>query len=379
MSEIKIYHSISDVDKNLWDSLTENNVFMCYEWLKTLEYSSDYPTKPFYIMIFDQKKLLAATVCYNQKRIDNIPSIDSLLLGKLQKFIIMKNLSFLPAVICNPKRGYGTHFIFSDEIEQDQIIELQNQLIETVEKIADANKASICFLNVTCNESHLINALVRKGYYKTKGTPYTYIDIAWSSFTDYKKYVLKKFPLMRKSIPREINKNKKSGVVIKQLQDINGYQQRLYELLKMNHQKYNSGMFPLKADYIGQVKENFGDNAVMYIAVKEGNIIGVSIELRKGSEAVISNVGIDHARSQKDLTYFNIVFYEPIKNAMTSGIKRLYGGNSLYKTKAKRGYNIDETYLFYKPNLKINNFITGAWFLLHKWRMTQKMSYLKKL
>ncbi|MEJ2615028.1 MAG: peptidogalycan biosysnthesis protein [Ignavibacteriaceae bacterium] len=379
MNEVKVYNTIFEVEKNLWDSLTENNVFMCYEWLKTVENTLIPPVKPHYIMILDQNKLLAASVCYYQSKNKNGASLDNILLGKLKKIRWIKKLSFLPAVICNSKKGYGTHCIFSHEIEQNQIIELQNQLIEIIEKIASANKASICFPNVTNHESLLLNALKKKGYCKTKGTPYTYMDIIWSSFQDYKKCISKKYPQMRKSIQREINKNKKSGVVIKQLSNINGHQIRLYELLKMNHKKYNSGIFPFNTDYIEQVKENFGDDSIIYISVKEENITGVNIELRKGTEAVISNVGIDHKHAQNDLTYFNIVFYEPIRNAMLCGLKRLYCGNGLYKTKVRRGYKVNETYLFYKSNYKIYSFIIRLWFLFHHWLMTKRLSYLSTL
>lgn len=377
MKEVKIYNSITEVEKVLWDSLTENNIFMCYDWLKTIEHSSVVPVNPYYIMIFDNKKFIVGSVCYYQKRNKNVPSIDNILLGKLQKFRWIKKLSFLPAVICNPKKGYGTHFIFSDEMKQAQIIELQNQLVEEVEKIAAVNKASICFPNVADHESRLLNVLEKKGYCKTKGTPYTYMDIMWSSFQDYKKFIWKKYPQIRKSIPREINKNKKSGVIIQELQNINGYHQKLFKLLRMNYRKHNSGIFPLKTNYVRQIKENFGNNAVIYAAIKQGDIIGVNIELRKGTEAVISNVGIDHELSQNDLTYFNIVFYEPIRNAMSCGLTRLYGGNGLYKTKAKRGYKVSETYLFYKSKYKIYNFIIRFWFLFHHWRMKKKLSYLR--
>jgi len=379
MNEVKIYHSISEVDKKLWDSLTENNVFMCYEWLKTLENSSTYPVNPHYITILDEKKLLAASVCYYQRKIDEVPSIDGLLLGKLHKFRLMKKFSFLPAVICNPKRGYGTHLIFSDGLGTEQILELQNKLIDAIEKISSAEKASVCFYNVMENESSLMNALVKRGYYKTKSTPLNYLDVKWVSFNEYKRELNRKHPRMSRKIANEINKNRKSGVTIKQLENINGSEQRLFELLEMNHRKHNSGMLLLKPDYIRQVKETFGENAVVYAAFREEKIIGVNIELRKGKEVFLSNVGIDYEGSYNDLTYFNLAFYEPIKNAISRKIKRLYGGKSMYKTKAKRGFIIRDTYLFYKPGYKAAGSILRFWFLFHGLWMNNKFSYLKKL
>ena len=54
---------------------------------------------------------------------------------------------------------------------------------------------------------------------------------------------------MKKTIPREINKNRKAGVVIKKLQNIDEHQQRLFELLVKNHKKYYTDDFAVKPDY----------------------------------------------------------------------------------------------------------------------------------
>lgn len=121
MNEVKIYNTISEVEKNLWDPLTENNVFMCCEWLKTVENTLIPSVKPHYIMILDKNKLLAASVCYYQSRNKNTASIDNMLLGRLQKIRWIKKLSFLPVIFCNPKKGYGTHFIFSHEIGKKEL------------------------------------------------------------------------------------------------------------------------------------------------------------------------------------------------------------------------------------------------------------------
>lgn len=65
------------------------------------------------------------------------------------------------------------------------------------------------------------------------------------------------------------------------------------------------------------------------------------------------------------------------KNKKSGVVIKQYGGNGLYKTKVRRGYKVDETYLFYKSNYKIYNFIIRLWFLFHHWLMTKRLSYLR--
>ena len=377
MNQVKIFNSISDVEKECWDALTENNIFMCYGWLKTFEETTNDLPLPYYITIFDDNKIIAASVCYFDKKNEYTRSIDNVLLGRFKDFKLIKNASFLPAVMCGSKKGYGTHFLFSKELNKNEISQLQNQLVDVIENIAVKLNASIYFSNIMNNELSLMQLLTKRGYYKTISLPLNYIDINWSSFQDYKKYVFKRHPSMKKSISWDINKNRRAGVVIKQLQNIEENQQRLFELLEMNHRKYNSSSFPLKPDYFLKLKENFTDNAIIFMALKDDNIIGVCVELKKDKEAALPYVGINHNISDRDLTYFNIVFYEPIKKANEYGIERIYGGNAFYAMKGRRGYKIANTYIFYKPNYGLLNYFIKIWFSIHYFWMARKFSYLK--
>jgi len=352
---------------------------MCYAWLKTFEETTNNPPLPYYITILDDEKIIAASVCYFNKRNNNIRSIDNILLGRLNNSKWLKNISFLPAVNCGPKNGYGTHFLFSKELKQNEINKLQNQLIDIIENIAVKHKASIYFSNITNQEIFFMQTLTKRRYYKTKGLPLNYIDIKWSSFDKFKQHLRKKYPSMNKTIAREINKNRKSGIAIKELQNINNHQQRLFKLLEMNYEKYNSTALSLKPDYFFKIKKNFGNNSFIYAAIKEEKIIGVIVELRRNKEAVLTSVGIDHNISKNDFTYFNIAFYEPIRNAPECGIERIYGGNALYKTKARRGFSTADTYIFYKPNYGLLNYFVKIWFSIHYLWMTRKLSYIKQL
>ena len=98
MNQVKIFNSISDVEKECWDALTENNIFMCYGWLKTFEETTNDLPLPYYITIFDENKIIAASVCYFDKKNEYTRSIDNVLLGRFKDFKLIKNASFLPAV-----------------------------------------------------------------------------------------------------------------------------------------------------------------------------------------------------------------------------------------------------------------------------------------
>jgi predicted N-acyltransferase len=377
MYKINIYNSISEVRKDDWDALTENNIYMCYEFLKTFEETIVFPLLPYYFTITDKEKIVGASACYLEQKNEG-RSIDKVILGKLLKYGL-KKISFLPALICNRQRGDGAHFVFHPVLSDDQITLLQNKILDEIEHIANNNKVSVCFMNVADDEINLMKSLKQRGYYKSMDLPTCFIDIKWSSFNGYMEDLSKKYSNMNKSIRHELNRNRKSGVVIKQLENINNYQERLLELLKINHFKYNLTIFPFKHNYFPQIKENFGKNAVIYAAIKEGIIIGVGIELRRGKEVFHSGIGVDHERSQNDLTFFNLGYYEPIKHAIQCKISRIYLGRGLYPSKIRRGCTAKSMFIFYKPYNNLVKPPVKFWFGFHKWWMARKLAYINEL
>jgi predicted N-acyltransferase len=377
MYQVKIYNSIKEIKKEDWDSLTENNVFMSYNWLKTFEETTTILTKPYYLNVFYNEKLVCLFVCYLDKE-NTLSSIDELLLGRLRKFRLLRSLSFQPVLMCYPRKGFGTHLVISNEVEKNQVQIIQNKVIDEVENIARSNKISICFQFVMEHETNLMKLLKIRGFYRTVSFPLNYIDINFSSFQEYKKYVSNRHPSMMKTIPREINKNRKAGIRINKIQNINGIEKRLFELLLMNHKKYSNKNFTFKPSFFKTAKTNFGEDAIIYAAEKEGEIIGVCVELRNGVESYISSIGIDHNYSKDDFTYFNIMYYEPINNAISTGVKRIFYSNALYELKSRRGCIVANTYCFYKPYRKKGSKLKlKIWFGLHALWMAKKFPKLK--
>jgi predicted N-acyltransferase len=97
MHKIDIYDSISKVEKNCWDTLAAYNLFMFYDLLKTFEEGTALPLKPHYVRISDKVKITGSAVCYLENN-DRAYLINDLLFGRLRKFKIFRNISFLPAL-----------------------------------------------------------------------------------------------------------------------------------------------------------------------------------------------------------------------------------------------------------------------------------------
>lgn len=75
--------------------------------------------------------------------------------------------------------------------------------------------------------------------------------------------------------------------------------------------------------------------------------------------------------TKNDYTYFNIAFYEPIKDAIEEGVKRIHFRPSSLQAKLKRGCNLEKLYLFVKCQNKffksiVNQYLNIRYTMEHK-------------
>ncbi len=374
MHKIKIVNTIKELKKDEWDAMIGDNVFASYGWLKTVEETFIGDINPKYIIVLDSSKLIGASVCYLINKTDKGGYLDNLLLGRLKNFTLKLGISFLPIFLCCPMRCHGKHFLIAKEADSKYKEIIADELFTAIEKEASCRGLSVCFYNVMEDEGELIQLLKKRGYIRTLGFPLNYLDIEWSSFEGYKKYVRSISKNMQQNIVKEVNKNRREGVIIEALTNIDGYEDRLYELVNNNYYKYNQSLLPFTSKFFIKLKENLGEDVVFYASFKKGSVTGVCILFKRNKTGYLPIVGVDYEKAGNDATYFNILFYRPIMDAISEQMSMLYYGNAMYNLKAKRGCKINNTYVYYKPSNKFLKTVIKPWFALHSLWFRKKYS-----
>lgn len=375
MYSVTIVESINEIEKEKWEALATKNIYASYGWLKTVEETYVGPIHPRYVLVWYSTELVGGAICNIFSKADNVLTLDSLFFGRLKKVANKIGISFLPTFICCPFKGSGVHFTIKKEMEVRERERVMERLLDAVETYASDHKLSVFFRNVLCNEVSFMQLLHKRGYTKTQELPINYLDTEWSSLSEYKAYIKRTVSKnMAKCISREINKNRKSGVIIQELEKPEEYEERCYELFTKNYRKYNRLPFPFKKEFLRKLKKNLGKEVVIYAAFKKGTLMGVNILLARDRIAYLPSIGLDHRMALNDFTYFNMTFYRPIIDCFSKGIKRLYLGNAMYKLKARRGCKIAGVYIFYKPYRKITNIAVKPWFMLHSFWMLRKLT-----
>ena len=364
MHAIKVVESITHFKKEEWDVLTSAIPFSSYGWLKTVENTYLGDIDPQYVVIEEGNKLGAAAVCYISRKTDLVENLDDLLLGRAKRCAYKLGISFMPAFICWPLFGYGEHLLVGRELDPKQKRIVMCRLFDRIELEASREKLPVGFVNVMDHESELIEMLNSRGYNKSVHIPLNFMDVRWSSFDGYLRYVGGMSRKAKKNVRNEINRNRKEGTVIKELHALGEHEERLYQLLNIHSYKHNARPFGFSRDFFHELKSNLGHDVVFYVSWKEGVLTGVSVDLWRNGTLHGLMIGVDPSLPRNDYTYFNLAYYRQIMDAVLKQTKRLYYGRGAYEAKARRGFNTVNLYIYYKTFSKTKNVIPKPWFVL---------------
>jgi predicted N-acyltransferase len=369
---VKISCTIKDIDKAQWDELAKNHVMSNYGWLKTIEETFVVKTVPQIFTILDSKGIVGACACYIFYAGNVFANLDHVIFGKYHKLAQQLKLSFLPALVCSQPYSYGSHFLLRKDLDSEQRRATTKELFLAIEETASKQNLPVAFINTTVEEAQLDGLLQTNGYQKALDMPLCYLDICWDSFNDYLTHFKVISKNSFKTIKGEINRNIKKGVLIHQLEDCGACEDRIHELINLNIHAYNNLPFMFSKAFYKKLKENLGNDATIYTAVKEGRITGVSIRLSKDGVDSVPIVGVDHEISGNDFTYFNITFYRPIMDAISSGKARINYGRGMYELKRRRGCKVENIYFYYKP-------YSFKQKLMAKWLLPLRSIQIKKI
>lgn len=376
--KVVIIDSINDVDRDQWDQLHPQGVFRSHGWLTVMEQTMLTTSRPRYFTVHANNTLVAGAVCYILKKSARNSMLDSCMFGRFKKQAQRIGFSFLPSLVCCPTKGVGLHLFSRKDLPRPERQQAIHDLLAAIELEAAANNMAVCFNNVLGDETELVKILEGNGYHRSLSFPLNTINIQWPDFAGYLQHTRrinnsKKYD--KKVIVHEMNRNRKSGVIIEEIQDPAPEQDRLFNLLSRNYRGHNQIPFPFRPNFLSCVKDNLGENAIILRARKNGKINGVILILKWEQTWYCTMIGIDHELSGNDFTYFNLAYYRPIADAIAAGAHTIFYGSGLNKTKARRGCTARRTYVYYKSHRRLQQILLRPWFSFHRNWYEKKLSH----
>jgi uncharacterized protein len=350
---LEIIRSVRGIATSEWDSVVAGNVTGRHGWLLAVEEAGLEGIEPHYVLHREGRQLVGVAICYLNRGGQPGLSPDDVLLGRLRPVARRLGVSFSPALMCAPYRGYGVQ-LFGVTREA---------LLDGMEALARAEALPVYLPRVPEEETDLHHSLAERGYHRTVDHPIARLDIAWNSFEGYLDALGHKGRAM---VRHEMKRNQRAGVVIREIDEPWAVAPRLHELVQAHHLRRNGTCLPFPPSLLPRLKELLGRSCIIYGAFKGGELVGFTVLLRDGHTGFLPFVGIDGA-GKGDFIYFNLCYYRPIADAIMGGLRRLFFGILLYDLKARRGCRIVRTSLFYKGAAPAWHLAVGPWFWAHGW------------
>jgi predicted N-acyltransferase len=371
-TQIKSVHSIRDVDPVVWDRLAGPNPLLSHGWLRTMEQEWIEDVERVYFLFESGASLLAAAACYVDESKARAESVDDLLFGRLQSTVLGRVMSLRPALVCGFPWSVASGCISEPGVSETRRSELLGALVEAITREALQRRCSAVFLSVTETETLLMRQLSANGYDRARHEPIYFLDLKWATYKAYRHSLPSKN--VRKNIRHEWNRNRKQGVVIRELDNPSGCEGRLHEIVDGHYRRYGWPTFPYAGSWFRSIKANLGSEAVIAVATKEDTVVAVTVSLRKQETCHMILGCVDHDTAGKDLSYFVLSYDWPVVECIRRGDRRYVVGPGQHVLRTRRGYERLNSWIYCRPAGTARQFAMRLWLrVLSAWlRRTAK-------
>jgi predicted N-acyltransferase len=357
--DTKVLKTIDSIGREALDSLV-NDGFFTYGWFKTLETSKLFNLNPFYVTAYDKGNLVAFAPCFHDVD-DQYFRYGQNVIPYMKKVLNVCNRLHIGrdhVLLCYSPSCYRTKIFVGNGLNEGLLLK---NLSEEIDAICKQEKILFSsFLFVSEFDQLLVTQLENLGYHKFFWQPTLYLDVRWRNFEDYLKSLDHN---VRNRIRREIRSCKENGVTIEELTEFKHLSKVLSDLSSNNLTKHNKRETRV---YEPSFFENLSDyakgNAKVYVAKKNGAIVGFSLCLKKCGTLDVFHAGFNYVLQEKfDFTYFNLCYYSPINWAIQEGIQKIYYRVKAERVKIRRGCKPEKIYSFVKCHNNIINSQIGAY------------------
>ena len=362
----RIYQAIEEIRETDWQKISlEGGLYYSYYWLRSVQ--GQLTPHTFYITVWADEQLVAGMPCYlidNPKTYTffNIPRLltDETILQEISPFLekeereqLQQKTAILrpqqnrlyPTLISTAPYGYTSTLCCRQDLDKETT-QVTDMLLDAFEQItAENNVSSSAFLYVPQHHNLLPAKLIGRRYMPSLLGAESILPITWNSFDDY---LLSRRKKRRESIRRERRVFQKNGFTT-QIGDASSLDDTIVRLQSNLQKKYGHSGDPerLKQGF-EQIKTHLAPFVRVYLAQKNEQVVGYALFYEMNKTYYCKQVGFDYARLGNNFCYFNIGFYEPIIQAIKSGIISIHYGAGAYEAKLGRGCKLNHLLGFFK-------------------------------
>lgn len=253
--------------------------------------------------------------------------------------------SLLPSLVCGGRHlGRTRPLTAPDALPPD----VEALVAEAEQLAADRGAASVCFPHVDERDTGLVDLLRRRGYRSHLSAHYAWLPIppgGWDQFlAEMSKHRRRRVRLERRALAEakvEVRLEPLTPDLVPRLGELD------CNLLR----KYGNPASPEhSAGLLSWIAEVMGDDVMVSVARKDGQIIGFGMVLRsraRGREEWFGHrAGFDYDAQGRLPLYYDVLYYRVLEAAAREGVSVLHAGIGSVQAKLARGCLASEEHSF---------------------------------
>jgi predicted N-acyltransferase len=374
-ARVRTVASVTRVDSAGWDRLAASNPLLSHGWLRVTEEEGSEEIERVYFLLETGGRLAGAAACCLETPAGRAESVDDLLLGRLRSTALGRVLSFRPSLVCGFPWSVGSGLLVDPDAEAPRRHQLARLLVEAITRESSVRGCATAFMSVAESESSLRDALVASGYEFVRHAPVYNLDLRWGSFDAYRRGLPS--DNIRQNIRKQLNRNCKLGVEIRELEDPRGLEERLHELVDRHFHRFGWSASPYGRSWFRTLKARLGSDAVIAVAMRGETVLGVTVALRKEKTFQSVIACVDHEASGNDMTHFNLAYYWPVREGIARGDRSHVAGPGQAVARLRRGYRPLENYIYYRSANPTRRIVCRLWFRLLSYRLGRKRNSIE--
>lgn len=336
----RVTRKISDIPAGDWNKVFPD-VLESYDFFRTLDDSNLGQFSFYYIMVYEKKAPIGATVCFLMNY-----SLDTSINGPARRITnsikkIRPNIFSLKALICGMPIGQGRMGAIR---HQDAVLKV---ILRRMEQIAGKNKAAIlAFKDFDKSYTAMLDPLQKVGFAKFDSLPTTELNV-W--FKDFEEYVntlssANRYDLRRKF--RRVDGHVDIRMEIMDSLDESSLKD-VYKLYLDIVAKHDMGFELLPMEFFKNISVNMAGCAKFFLWRIDGKMVAFLFCLVSKDMLIDYYVGLDYSIAYKYHLYF-IKFRDVLNWCIKHGIKRYEMGITGYEPKRRLGFDFIPLYIYAK-------------------------------
>ena len=331
---------IEDFSRSDWVKVFPN-VLESYDFLKTLDESNLSQFSLYYIMVYEGKTPVGATVCFLMDY-----SLDTSISGPLRRLSnsikkFKPNIFSIKTFICGMPIGQGR---IGAPVESDKVVKA---ILRRMEQIARKVKAPIiAFKDFGKEYTRMLDPVQKSGFVKLESLPSTEMNIWFNNFEEYLNTLssASRYDLRRKF-------RKVDGVVKIDMEIVDALDESIlpevYRLYLNMLDKHDMGFEILPAEFFRNISRNMPGRTKFFLWRVDGKLAAFLLCLVSDELLIDYYVGLDYSVAHKYHLYF-IKFRDVVNWCIKNKIKRYEMGITGYEPKRRLGFDFIPLYIYAK-------------------------------